>query len=189
MSELGKLLSAFVEERVDGPRRGEEELWQEAVFAGLFSVAFEATMRCSEVRNGPESLRQTVVAAIDEIVTSAAVWVNQRLSPRPRWWSKCRITVDVSQLMRHRLTVCFNDALAAVSEKGWRLNAGRSHACFILLSGAATALMTKGLIPDKHQARVFVENAMEGCDSMADEIAQELDKRIRVRNQQPPTTS
>jgi hypothetical protein len=31
VAELGKLISAFVEERVDGPLKGEEELWQEAV--------------------------------------------------------------------------------------------------------------------------------------------------------------
>lgn len=179
MSELGKLLSAFIEERVDGPLKGEEDLWQEAVFAGLFSVAFEATMRLSDVRKGPESLQQTVTGVIEEVTACAAVWVNQRLSPKPRWWSKCQITLDVSQLMRHRLTGCFNEALAVMSEKGWSLETGRSHACFVLLNGAATALMIRGLIPDKEAAKVFIENAMEGCDSMAGELARELDKRLQ----------
>ncbi len=188
MSELGNLLSTFVEERVDGPLKGEEELWQELVCAGLFSVAFEATMRLSDVHKGPEALQQTVSGMIDEVVTSAAIWVNHRLTPRPRWWPRCRMTVHVSQLMRHRLTVCFNEALGVISEKGWPFETGRSHACFVLLNGAATALMTKGLIPDQEGARVFIKSGMEGCDSMASEIAQELDKRVRSNRASRPSS-
>lgn len=177
MAELGKLISAFVEERVDGPLKGEEELWQEAVFAGLFSAAFVATMRLSDTGESPESLQQTVSAIVEEVVDSAAVWVNQRLLPKRRWWSKCLVTIDVSQLMRHRLTVCFSEAMTVIAEKGWTIETARSHSCFVLLSGASTALSIKGLIPDQFAARTFLENAMEGCDSMAGELAEALDRK------------
>jgi hypothetical protein len=40
MAEIGDLVSAFVEERVDDPKSGEGDLWQEVVFAALFSVTF-----------------------------------------------------------------------------------------------------------------------------------------------------
>ena len=123
MAEIGDLVSAFVEERVDDPNRGEGEFWQEAVFAALFSVAFEATMRLPEIRRGPETLRQTVLTVVEEVVTSAAMWVNRRLSESwpdvPR--HDCRITIDVSGLMRSRLIVCFNEAITVMGEKKWPL--------------------------------------------------------------------
>lgn len=181
MSELGKLISAFVEERVDGPLKGEEELWQEAVFGGLFSAAFVAAMRLSEARNGPESLQQTVAGIIEEVVVAAGVWVNQRLTPKRRWWSKCQVTIDISQLMKHRLTVCFNEAITVMAEKGWPIETARSHACFVLFSQASTALVSKGLIHDRLSARTFLESAMEGCDSMAAELTEAYDKKRSTR--------
>ncbi len=177
VAELGKLISAFVEERVDGPLKGEEELWQEAVFGGLFSAAFVATMRLPDVCKDPESLQQTVSSTIGDVVDSAAVWVSQRLTPKSPRLSGIQITVDVSQLMRHRLMVCFNEALAVMADKGWPIETARSHACFVLFSKASTALMIQGLIPDQRAARTFVESAMEGCDSMAAELAQALDRK------------
>jgi hypothetical protein len=180
VAELGKLISAFVEERVDGPLKGEEECWQEAVFAGLFSAAFVAAMRLPSVCKDPESLRQTVSSTIGDVVDSAAVWVNQRLTPRLPRLSECQITVDVSQLMRHRLTVYFSEALAVMADQGWSIETARSHACYVFFSKASTALMIKGLIPDQFAARTFLEGAMEGCDSMAAELAQALGRKKRT---------
>jgi len=172
MAEIGNLVSAFVEERVDGPEKGEGDYWQEAVFAALFSVAFEATMRLSEARKSPEALQQAVQTVVEEVVTSAAVWVNRRLS-KP----ELRITIDISNLMRSRLIICFNEAIAVMGEKGWALETARSHAVYCLLNQAATALTIQGVIPNQKAAKNFLQNAMEACDSMAEEVVEALEKR------------
>lgn len=177
MAEIGNLVSVFVEERVDGPKSGEGDLWQEAVFAALFSVAFESTMRLAEVRKSPETLRQTAVRVVEEVVSSAAVWVNRQFSPKTRWWSRCRITIDISDLMRSRLMVCFNEAITVMGEKEWPLEKARSHASFILLNQAATSLTIKGVITSQEAAKNFIENAMEACDSMAGEVVEALERR------------
>ncbi len=177
MGEIGDLVSAFVEERVDGPARGEEDSWQEAVFAGLFSCAFEATMRLSEARQDPESLQQVISKTIDEVVASASVWVNRRLSRKPRWWFGPRINVDISDRTRERLTACFNEAITALSNSGWTLEAARSHACFGVLSRARLVLTTRGVFKNDEGARQFIELAMAGCDSMGNEVAAALDSR------------
>jgi len=174
MAEIGDLVSAFVEERVDDPNRDEGEFWQEAVFAALFSVAFEATMRLPEIRMNPETLRQTVLTVVEEVVTTAAVWVNRRLSQS---WPDCRITIDISNLMRSRLIICFNEAITVMGEKEWSLETARSHAAFSLLNQAATALIIKGVIPSQEAAKNFLQNGMEACDSMAGELAQELKRK------------
>ena len=73
--------------------------------------------------------------------------------------------------------VCFNEALAVMADKGWSIERARSHACFVLFSKASTALMIQGLIPDQQAAGTFVESALEGCDSMAAELAHALDRK------------
>jgi len=174
MTEIGNLVSAFVEERVNGPNSNEGDYWQEAVFAALFSVAFETTMRLADVRKNPKILRQTVLTVVEEVVTSAAVWVNRRLS---RSWPKCRITIDISDLMRSRLIVCFNEAITVMTEKGWPPETARSHASFVLLNKAATALTIKGVITNQKAAKNFLQNAMEACDNMAREVIEALERK------------
>lgn len=64
-----------------------------------------------------------------------------------------------------------------MGEKEWPLETARSHASFILLNQAVTALTIKGVITNQEAAKDFLQNAMETCDSMAEEVVEALERK------------
>jgi len=100
-------------------------------------------IRLPEIRQSPESLQYIVQSMIDATTAQASVWVNRKLSnnqtpPQPK------IEFDISELIRARLVAYFNEALIAMSERGYNIETARSHACFALLSSALETFIVKG---------------------------------------------
>jgi len=108
--DLGSLASRFVEERIDGPQPEEIDLWSEAVYAALFSVAFEVVVRLSSAKGSPEDLERETNTIIEATCAHAALWVNARLSEAARQFKGLglRVQWDVAPGMRGRMVTYFN---------------------------------------------------------------------------------
>ena len=178
MDEISKNLSAFVEERVDRPHHPDEiDLWSEAVYAALFSVAFEVIVRMKGPRKSGKAFRRAITKLIESISRHASSWVSSRLIPED--WQGPPIHIEVGPMIRTRLTMYFNEALHALTDRGYQLEVARSHACFAILNSAATALVINGLPLDSQQQLAFLEKVMASCDSMAKEMVEALERERR----------
>ncbi len=180
-SDVGELISQFVEERVDAPQVTEGELWIEAVAAGLFTVGFHVAMRHSDVGNGAAASGKRIDDMIGSMTACASAWASARVveglsSERGGSTESAPISFDYSPLLRARLVMYFNEAIAVVADKGSSLETARSHSCFVGLEQIATQLITRGILGTAEQACDFMHNVMAGCDAMTCEIVDALEK-------------
>jgi hypothetical protein len=113
---------------------------------------------------------------ISATTAHASVWVNQRLSDN-QTSPHLKIEFNGSTLIRARLIAYFNEALLAMSERGYDIETARSHACFALLSSALEMFIVKGLLTDAEEAADVLRKGINGCDSMAQEIVSVLNKK------------
>ena len=182
MDDLGELVSAFVEEQVGGPASGEGDLWFEAVCASLFSVAFDVLVHLKDITESPERLQETARSLVEAVTTHAAAWVNGRLGDESPPSGQPPIVFEMSPLMRNRLVVYFNEAIVAMADRGFGIDAARSHACFGGLQRAVAALAVKGLSIGPGEMSDFVKEVMEGCDSMSEEVVAALERKRKPRS-------
>lgn len=182
MDDLGQLVSAFVEERVGGPAQEERDLWFEAVCASLFSVGFSVLVRLKDIGQSPEALQQTTRSLVDFITTHAAAWVNARLSDERAPSGLPPIVCEMSALIRDRLVAYFNEAILAMADRGYAIDAARSHACFGGLKHAVRALAIKGSPIGSAEMSAFIKDVMQACDSMSEEVVAALERKRRPRS-------
>jgi hypothetical protein len=142
MNDLGDIVSQFVEERVDGPREDEIDLWCEAVYAGLFSAAFQVLVSLKEAKGSREALEQQLKSMIESTAQHASVWINARLTTTLPTGQ--RIEFNLYFRDSEMLVLYFNEALSVITEGGYKLEVGRSHACFVVLRKRIEALVAAG---------------------------------------------
>lgn len=175
MDDLGSLVSAFVEERVDIPRRDEIDLWCEAVYASLFTVTFDAVMRLSEIKNNPEKIDAKINHVIKDVASSATVWMSDKIASA--WPDIPRVEFDLASEIRQRVVMYFDEAIHAITERGFQLAVARSHSCFAILCHLVTEMVVTKSIPlTPEEASRFVRTVFEACESMSSEIVQVLNR-------------
>jgi hypothetical protein len=185
MEDLGQLVSEFVEERVENPREGEQELWPTGVSACLFSVAFEVLVHCNDLRKGPEACEEVLNETLDDTAKHAAKWIDERLGRAMlRAETACRnglqpIHIDLCPQIRHHLNLYFNEALNVLTERGYKLDTARSHACWAMLGSVIEEMMLRGWIKDANLAANFRQKYFERAESMSLEIRHLLEKKAK----------
>lgn len=177
MDEMGELVSAFVEERVDSPAKGEIDLWCEAVYAGLFSVGLHTVLRMKEVTEGPDKLDEIVNALIASTTRHAAPWMSNRLGARQGYPEMPPIRIELGPVMSQRLVVYFNEAIGVMADRGYALETARSHAVFAVLGQIIEEMIKRGMIRTAEKAIAFKMNVIEACDAMSKEVVKALEKR------------
>jgi len=186
---LGRIVSEFVEKRItDGPQREGPDLWSEAVYAALFSVAFEIVTRSKSAKVSQENLERETKTIIEGTCAHAAPWVDARLAEDIHQSIGVSVKYDDVPLMRYRMLMYFNVAYRAMEERGYEADVARSHACFAILSQVVSELMVRysaidesamkksgERIPSAAEARSFMKKAFEACEVISGEIAKLLD--------------
>jgi hypothetical protein len=180
IDDLGCLVSQFVEERIGDPNDTRElSLWLEAVYAALFSVAFEILMRLSSARESAEHLESATKAIIKETCDHAANWIRTRLMAATSRLLPIRVDWDVAEQVSGRLALYFNVAYEAMADKGYEKEIARSHACFTVLSESAVQLVSAGEQLTSEECRDFVTHAVDICESMSCEVNEALDRKLQ----------
>lgn len=181
MEDVGQLISEFVEERVENPREGEQELWSTGVSACLFSVAFEVLVHRRDLTKGQEACEDSINAALDATARHAAKWIDQRLGRTmlPAEKNLPPIHVDLYPEIRRHLNIYFDEALTALAQRGYAINVARSHACFAMLGSAIEEMILRGWIKDANLAANFRQNYFERAESMSLEIRHLLEKKAK----------
>ncbi len=177
MDDLGYLVSAFVEERIDSPDPDVIDLWCEGVYAGLFSVAFEAIVRTKEPKSSANAFERAINELIGSISEHASSWVSARCIPED--YDGPPIHIDVRAVIRNRLVTYFDAALCVAADRGYQLSVARSHACFALLERAVTELITQGQVTDPQRGAASLRKSFDASESFAQEIAATLEHRPR----------
>jgi hypothetical protein len=180
--DLGSIVSRFVEGRADGPQPAEIDLWCEAVYASLFSVAFEVVIRLSSEKGSPDALERETKTIIDTTCGHAAPWVNARLAEHTRRSVGVSVQWDLAPEMRNRMLQYFNVAYGAISNRGYEPQVARSHACFVVLKAVLTplcALLAQQGAMGLDEASVALMKIFDGCEEMSREIGQTLDRYRR----------
>jgi hypothetical protein len=181
MEDIGQLISEFVEERVENPQEGEQELWPAGVCACLFSVAFEVLVHCRDLREGQEAAEEAINKALDSTARHAAKWTAHRLGRfvLPSKEDLPPIHVDCYPEIRHHLNLYFNEALKVLTERGYKLDTARSHACWAMLGSATEEMILRGWIKDPNLAADFQQKTFELAESMNLEIHHLLEKKAK----------
>lgn len=199
--DLGRVVSQFVEKRVDEPEPRETDLWCEAVYAALFSVAFEIVTRLKSAKGSQEDLERETKAIIEGTCAHAAPWVNARLAEDIQQSIGVRVQYDDASLIRYRMLMYFNVAYNAMAERDYEKGVARSHACWAILSEAVSQLMKQygemdkstitkyreiGLMPPSEEEAIsFVRKAWESSESMSREIGEVLDSKATSVSDSP----
>ncbi|MBL7139584.1 MAG: hypothetical protein ISS74_01605 [Planctomycetes bacterium] len=182
MEEIGQLVSEFVEERVEDPLEGEEELWSTGVCVCLFSVAFQVLVHCRNVREGQKACEQAINAAVDSASRHAAKWIHRRMG-RAVLGTEDNVPpihIDLYPEVRHRLNLCFNEALRVLAERGYKLDTARSHVCFAVLSSAIEQMILRGRVKDGDLAAEFQRRYFEQAENLSREIRQLLERNANT---------
>ena len=181
MEDIGQLISEFVEERVENPREGEQELWPTGVYACLFSVALEVLVHCRDLTKGQEAAEETINATLDATARHASKWIGQRLGRTmlPAEKNLLPIHIDIYPEIRHHLNLYFSETLNVLTDRGYKLDVARSHACFAMLGSAIEEMILRGCIKDASLAADFRRKFFERAESMSLEIRHLLEKKAK----------
>jgi len=177
--DVGSLVSQFVEERVDSPEPTEVDLWCEAVYASLFSVAFEVVIRLKDAKASPEALERETNDIVEMICNHAVPWVRERLNTAAQQYTsnrRIRVEFDEGPLMRNRLVMYFTEAYDVMADREYIPEVARSHSCFAILRQSLAQLGREGLMePD--EAITVLRKIFDGCEDMSREIAEALERK------------
>ena len=184
--DLGSVVSQFVEQRVDRPEPKEVDVWCEAVYAALFSVAFEVAIRLRSIFESPDRLERETNDVVTQICAHAAPWVRARLSAAAQQYIGVNVEVecDVEPLMRNRLVMYFTEAYGAIIDRGFLPEVARSHACFAILRETITQLTLKGLV-GLDDIDTVLTKIFDGCEDMSREIAEALEEHRNGKSSPP----
>jgi len=139
IEDLGSIVSRFVEARVDRAQPDEVDLWCEAVYASLFSVAFEVVIRLSSAKGSLDALERETNTVIETTCGHAAPWVNARLTEDTRRSVGASVQWNIAPEMRNRMLQYFNVAYDAIGDRGYEPQVARSHACFVVLKAVISS--------------------------------------------------
>lgn len=181
---LGQLVSLFVLERANKPRVQDIDLWSEATYASLFSVAWEVIFCNSSALQSSDSLKSEIDTLVADTANHAQHWINEFLEEAAKQkFGALPIKFDEgTDMIRYRMTLYFNAALNALDERGCGLSAARSSSCWAILTKCAEELMLHGDLNQHMSPEVaakYVRHAFEKCDSLAKEVSELLAKHQR----------
>jgi len=181
MEDIGQLISEFVAERVENPRKGEQKLWPTGVYACLFSVAFEVLVHCRDLTKGQQACEELINAALDATARHAAKWIDQSLGRTMLTDEKHLppIPVDLYPEIPHHLNIYFDEALTALAQRGYAINVARSHACFAMLGSAIEEMILRGWVKDAKLAANLRQKYFEQAECMSLEIRHLLEKKAK----------
>ena len=171
------------------------------MYAALFSVAFEIVTRSKPANESHEDLERVTKAIIEGTCARAAPWVDARLAEDIHESIGVSVKYDEVPLMRYRMLMYFNVAYRAMEERGYDAHDARSHACFAILSQAASELIKQysemddntvpkyreiGLMPPSEEESIsFVRKALESSERMSREIGEVLDSKATSLSDSP----
>jgi hypothetical protein len=177
MEDIGEFVSSFIESHIADANKNELELWCEAVYAGLFTVAFEILIRTRESQSSAPIFENEIKNIIESTTENAAPWINIQLGDKIPYSLGIRAHTDISPKLNKRLRSYFNEALNTTSSHGDRLDNVRSHVCFAILTRVISETNLKGISVTEAQASAFVERTMSWCNRLTEEVIQILDNQ------------
>jgi hypothetical protein len=176
-TEMANLISAFVEERVDEPRKEEVDLWCEAIYAALFSVAFEIQMALISQSKSSNQFDSELNNLVGAITQAASLWMESKIKKSWGLIERFRMSVDVSAHLKERLVMYFDEAFSVIENRDYDFEQARSHAVFGISSQALIALSFKGINLSSQDMKEVMTKIMETCNSFSSEIREVIYRR------------